>query len=784
MSSQSYASGRTRLLALPARATRLLGRGQEMASLVALLRQPDVRLVTLTGPGGVGKTRLGLAVAAQVSAAYRDGVCFVDLSSTIDPGLVAPTIARCLGLKETGRARLLDRLLTCLRDCQTLLVLDNFEQVLPAATLLAWLLESCPRLTVLATSRTVLRLGAEHEFPVPPLSVPDLDRLPDIETLSRYDAVALFVQRARQACPEFALTPANAQAVAEVCVSLDGLPLAVELAAARAGLLSPPALLGQLGRRLAVLTVGSRDAPARHQTLRKTMDWSYELLGPAEQRLFSRLAVFQGGGSLEAIAAVCDADGAFGQDFLDGIGALVDHSLLHRWEHIPGEPRFGMLETIREYALEHLKRRGEAELVRRWHAEHYLAVAEQAEPELTGSRQAAWFARLESEHDNLRAALQWSIDSGKSELALGLGASLHWFWLVRGHLSEGRRWLRAALANPHPGSIGTRARALHAAGVLAWNQGDLDVSRQLLEEALALRHQAGDRRSVARTLVNLAVVTFLQGGAEPAAPLYEESMAIFRELSDWDGVADTLTNLGLVGREAGDYPSAQLYLEESLALRRDLGDQQGAARALAELGIVARKRGQDEAARARFEESLRLVRSVGVTDVAAQCLEGLAELARTDHLLRKTAQLLAAAETLRQRTGRPLQGASDRADYARTLSATRLALGTAEFDAAWSSGRTLTVDEAMNLALSTEVVEGSVATHGGTAVKVLTRREREVAKLVARGLTNRQIAEALVITEGTAEVHVANIKSKLSFHSRAQLATWATQQGLLTQTPA
>jgi predicted ATPase/class 3 adenylate cyclase len=481
---------------LPIQPTPLVGREKEVAEVCLRLSRPEVRLLTLTGAGGTGKTRLGLQVAAELTDEFEDGVFFVSLAAISDPELVVPDVAGTLGVKETGGQPLLKSLEYYLREKHILLVLDNFEQVLEAAPMVSELLSAAPNLKVLATSRISLGLYGEYEYSVPPLDLPDLERAPSVERLSQYEAVRLFVERAQAAKADFSVTNENAPAVAEICHRLDGLPLAIELAAARIKLLTPQAMLARLGNRLKLLTGGARDLPERQRTLRGTIRWSYELLEEGEKVLFARLAVFSGGGTLEAIEAICDAEGDLPVDVLDGVSSLVDKSLLRQEEEEGGEPRFVMLETIYEYAREKLENSGEAETIKRAHAEYFLALAEKAEPKLTTAEQGAWLERLETEHDNLRAALSWSLGRKDQELALRLGGALWRFWFLRSHLSEGLQWLGEVLSL-RGGFTALRAKALNGAGDLVWSQGNYDRAKELYEESLALSRQLGDKRGIA-----------------------------------------------------------------------------------------------------------------------------------------------------------------------------------------------------------------------------------------------------------------------------------------------
>ncbi|HEU5102458.1 MAG TPA: tetratricopeptide repeat protein [Roseiflexaceae bacterium] len=692
---------------LPRPTTALTGRAREVEDVKAMLARAEVRLLTLSGAPGVGKTRLALEAASEVAGSFADGVTFVALAPLNDPGHMLAAIAHALGVELSGKQPLGDRLGHYLHARQVLLVLDNFEHMLVAAPQLTQLLIDAPRLKFLITSRVALELSGEHRYIVLPLGVPPAahgqrQRLTAAEAQERYAAVELFVQRARAVARTFTLTEANLQAVGEICRRLDGLPLAIELAAARAALFTPQELLSHLDDRFTFLTSRARDLPSRHMTLGHAIDWSYNLLTPAEQLLFRRLGVFVGSCTIEAAQAVCNADGAVGNDIVEGIATLAASSLLQRQEGYDGRSRFGMLETVREYALEQLAASGEIETVRQRHAMYYLAQAEAAEREWDRPDEWAWLRRLVAVRENVRAALRWAIEMRDTATALRLNAGLFSFWTTCSALSEARGWLEAALALPHPGDaqelLAAEAKVLNVVGYVAAELGDLAQASACFERGLTLYRALADNRGIAWSLRGCAVVHRLRGEDVSAEQLLDKSLQLCQSSGDQWGIAWSLYALAFLQLTYGDPARAQLALEDALVHLQQQGMLFGVVRTLLALGYARFTQGDFEGAEARYLEALALSRETPLLPIITDGLERLGLVAAEQGRLIRAARLWGAAEALREATGERRWYVFQHV-YDRALTTARAQLVEADWVAAWAAGRALPVTQAITEAL-------------------------------------------------------------------------------------
>ncbi len=704
----------------PTPLTPLIDRQAEVTALAEQLQAPDARLVTVVGAAGIGKTRLALEVAAQEACAYEDGARFVPLATVFDPEYIVPAIAAALELTFAGSADPQSQLSAHLRGQDLLLVLDNYEHLLEGAPLVTELLGRCPRLQILVTSREPLHVRGERQVALSPLEVPDIARLPAgdaaVATLAEVPAVVLFTTRARAVQPGFTLNADNAAAVAEICVHLDGLPLAIELAAARTALFTPEQMLPRLSDRLALLVDGARDLPPRQRTLRATLDWSHSLLSEDERRLFARLSVFAEGCTREAAEAVCGGERS-GQGMADeaaqtietDLQSLLNKGLVQRQE-VPGDaPRFAMLETVREYAWERLAHRGEQAAQRSRHAAYFVGLAEQAGSKLTGPEQQTWLKRLMRDQGNVRLALRWAMEQEELESALRLSAALRWFWYTLGYFDEGRRWGEAALALPGgpPGEAPVdlepallRAHVMEGTGVLAGCQGDYARAVAWLEQALSLIRPAGDQARTASALAWLGWAAYEHGDYERSRGSYEESLAIARErgAAGRGTAAFVLNGLGEMARHQGDYAAARAYYEESLALRQEMGDPHGVMCTLLNLGQVAHGQGKNAEARQLFHESLSLARDIHSQAHIAGSMACLAAVAQATGQAERAAQLIGQADALLLAIGAALD-AVDQAAYEHTVAATRAELDEAAFAATKAQGQARSLEEAIAYAM-------------------------------------------------------------------------------------
>ena len=812
---------------LPLQVNRFIGREREMTEVRGLLA--STRLLTLTGAGGSGKTRLALQVATDLLEEFTQGVWWVELAALSDPLLVPQTVASVVGVPERAGCTVTDALSDALRAKHVLLVLDNCEHLLAACVqLIETLLRTCSQLHVLVTSREALTITGETIWLVLPLHVPPSDQPPPIEGLLTYEGVQLFIERARSVLPSFTLTPENASAVVQVCRRLDGMPLAIELAAARMRALSVQQIVARLDDAYRLLTGGSRSALPRQQTLRAAMDWSYYLLSADEQAFFRRLSVFAGSFSLEAAEAICTRESGEAFDALALLSSLIDKSLV-LMEQRSGAARYHLLETIRQYGQDKLQEFAEAAKVRRNHRDWYARLAERAESETLEAQQGSAFDQLEVEHDNLRVALGWSLEQDEAQAAAQISAAIWRFWHLRGHLSEGRRWLALALSGFSERNA-VRAKALNVAAILASLQDDYKAARTLVEESLTLSRELGDgkqtgyalyilgrlsriegnyadavtffeeslslfrdlglKHDIALILSGLALTILYLGEQERATTLSEESLALSRELGDPRSIASWLTNLGIIMLARGDDKRAKELCEESLTMRRALGYKGGCAHTLTVLGRIAMVQGAYEQATACYLESLALRQETGEKEGIATALEGLAAVKGKQGQPVSAARLYGSAESLRTLLGAPLTPI-DLPHYQQNVAAMRTQLDEQTFLKAWTEGQAMTLEEAIADAVQMKAGEHIPASTPPAPVETpspspsrgnligLTTREREVLRLLAQGLTSPQIAEQLVIRVVTVNFHVRSIYSKLGVSSRSAATRYAIEHNLV-----
>jgi predicted ATPase/DNA-binding CsgD family transcriptional regulator len=760
---------------LPLELSSFVGRQDEVAEVERLLE--NNRLLTLTGPGGCGKTRLALAAAGDAAGRFGDGVWLAELAPVADPALVGQVVASALGARGRPGRPMAETLSEHLGASKVLLVLDNCEHLVEAcAEISESLLRSCPGLRILATSREALGVVGEVARPVPPLSLPDLRRLPDVGGLVLYGAARLFVERAAAVSPTFALTERNAPSVARVCYRLDGIPLAIELAAARTKVLTVEEISERLDDCFELLVAGGRTAMPRHKTLHATMDWSHDLLSGPERALFRRLSVFADGFSLDAAESVC-ADGNLERgEVLEWLSHLVDKSLVIARE-AEGEARYRLLETVRQYGQQKLCGSTDEAGVRRRHAAHFVGLAERVEPKLSGPEQVDRLDELERENGNLRVVMSWALAEEEAGIVARLGWALRRFWLLHGHQAEGRRWMEALLERDVPPD--SRARAAVVAALMSHAQGDYQACGGYAPEALALSWQVDDEPCAAYALTLLGLAQMRRGNVEEATARFEESLPLLRRSGEVQTVPLVLVWLGNVSLVDGNRENATRMFEEALALARQRGDRLGTNIALYSLAQIALSEADYGRAASMLEEGLTSSRQMGDQANLSYFFEGLAVVAAARGEARRSARMLGAAQGSMEEAGAPVYNyyMPDRALYERILAAARARLDEAAWTAEWAEGRAMTAERAVEHALESEAAPGPTSEE--TYPAGLSAREAEVLRLVAAGMTNAEVAKNLFLSPRTVDWHVASIYRKLGLHSRAEAVRFAAENGLL-----
>ena len=763
---------------LPLALSSFVGREKELAEVERLLE--NNRLLTLTGSGGCGKTRLALAAASEQVEGFEDGVWFVELAPLADPSLVAQAVASTSGVREQPGRAPTETLSDYLGSKKVLLVLDNCEHLIEACAELAEaLLRSCPELRVLATSREALGITGEVAWPVPSLSLPDLRRLPDLGSLPRYESARLFLERAVSVKPTFALTEHNASAVAQVCYRLDGIPLAIELAAARTKALSVEEISARLDDCFGLLSAGARTAMPRHRTLHATMDWSHELLPEEERTLFRRLSVFAGGLALGAAESVCAGEDLESDQVLELLARLVDKSLVAVWER-DGETRYRQLETVRQYGWKRLSESEEAVEFQDRHAGYYLALAEGAEPELKGEGQLPWLERLGTEHDNLRAAMRWLLTRGEPEEAARLGWALWLFWGIRAHFAEGRRSMKQALSAKGSAALpaSARAKALYVEGMMANYQGDHGSAESLVEESLGLFRELEDKLGSAYALSNAGFAALGQGQPQRAITLTEEAVDLFLEEGEKWGAAIELGFLAVAWRDQGDLRRAKGLAEQGLALSREVGERQAISTALYTLATLAQAERDHERARDLFDEGLSVSVELGNETDVARYLEGLAAVAAAEGTIVRAARLWGTEEALLEKIEVGVHTyVPDRTLHQNQIAAVRPLIDEAAWEAAWAEGRSMSPEKAVEYALEKEAAPEPATPEPYPAG--LSVREAEVLRLVATGLSNAEVAEKVFLSPRTVGWHLSSIYRKLGLHSRTEATRFAAEHDLL-----